>query len=73
MAKLTTNQRKHLSSSEFALPGRRMFPINDEVHRQKALQLAPRALHAGTISQSELEQIRRKAKRKTVGQMVGEG
>lgn len=55
-----------------------MFPLNDEVHREKALQLAPRALHAGSISEKEYEQVRRKAKaqappRKSLGKMIAEG
>jgi hypothetical protein len=35
MAKLTTKQRKSLSSKSFALPGRR-YPIEDRSHAQNA-------------------------------------
>lgn len=37
MAKLTTLQRKHLSASSFALPGRRAYPIPDKSHARNAL------------------------------------
>lgn len=36
MAKLTAKQRNALSSSSFALPGRR-YPINDASHARNAL------------------------------------
>jgi hypothetical protein len=54
MAKLTTAKRNSLSSSTFALPGRR-YPINDEAHARNAL--ARGSQHA---SPSELATIRRK-------------
>jgi hypothetical protein len=34
--KLTSNARKHISSGNFALPGRR-YPINDAAHARNAL------------------------------------
>lgn len=36
MAKLTTDERKNLPASSFALPGRR-YPIPDQSHAQNAL------------------------------------
>lgn len=36
MAKLTTQARKHLATSSFALPGRR-YPIEDKNHARNAL------------------------------------
>ena len=38
MAKdLSTKQRKKLSKTEFALPGKRKYPIPDKAHAQNAL------------------------------------
>ena len=70
MAVLTAAQRRHMPSSEFALPGKRMFPINDETHREKALQLVSRAQHAGSITSSEAATVRRKAK--SLGQRMAD-
>lgn len=63
MSKLTAKQRSGLRSSEFALPGRR-FPINDKNHARAAISMAPRALRAGHISQSQLRSIDAQARRK---------
>jgi len=40
MAKLTAAQRKKLSSSQFALPAQRKFPIHDKSHARNALARA---------------------------------
>src|SRR5574337_1932960 len=75
MAKLTARMRKALPKKDFALPsrkgkggknkaGRGAFPINDNEHAEKAIQLAPRSLHAGNITKSEEQTIIRKAKKK---------
>lgn len=37
MAKLTTEDRKELPDSEFALPEKRAYPIPDESHGKNAL------------------------------------
>lgn len=71
MSKLSAEQRKNLPASAFALPEKRMFPINDEIHREKAVQLAPRALHAGSITAGEAATVRRKAK--GIGHRIAEG
>lgn len=63
MAKLTATQRKKLGPGEFALPGRR-FPINDKVHAEKALQLAPRSEKAGNISPAEEHEVQDEARAK---------
>lgn len=60
MAVLSTKQRKAMSQNEYALPGKR-FPINDPTHQEKAIQLAPRSLHAGNISKAQEKTIIRKA------------
>lgn len=58
--KLTTKARKAIPKSKFAGPGR-SFPIEDKEHAEKAIQLAPRSLHAGNISKSTEEHIIAKA------------
>ena len=63
MSRLTDKQRKHLSADQFAGPGR-TFPINDKTHERKAIELAPRAYHAGNISHRTEQRIIRKAERK---------
>lgn len=37
MSRLTTKERKHLSKSEFAEPGKRAYPIEDKAHARNAL------------------------------------
>jgi hypothetical protein len=37
MAKLTAEERKSLKKSEFALPGKRAYPIPDKSHARNAL------------------------------------
>ena len=63
MAKLEAAARNALPKSEFAGPGR-SFPINDKEHARKAIQLAPRSLHAGNISRATEERIVAKARKK---------
>lgn len=63
MAKLTTAERSKIPSSKFAGPGR-SFPINDAEHARKAIQLAPRSVHAGNISQAVASRIVAKARKK---------
>jgi hypothetical protein len=63
MAKLTEEERKRLKKSEFAGPGR-SFPIEDKIHAEKAIQLAPRAEHAGHITEEEEEHIVAKARKR---------
>ena len=63
MAKLTKSAREQLTSSQFLGPNR-TFPGNDRAHLEKAIQLAPRSLHAGNISKATEQGIIRKAKAK---------
>lgn len=58
--KLTAKARKAIPKKEFAGPGR-SFPIEDKVHARKAIQLAPRSLHAGNITLGQEEHIVSKA------------
>lgn len=37
MAKLATGERKKIPTSEFALPGKRAYPIEDKSHARNAL------------------------------------
>lgn len=43
MAKLGTQERKDLPDSAFALPDEREFPLTDEEHGRKAIQLLPKS------------------------------
>lgn len=69
MAKLTKGERDRLPSKDFAGPGR-SFPINDKIHAEKAIQLAPRAEKAGHISEEEKERIDAKARKKLHGALA---
>jgi len=66
MAKLTGRQRKHMSKSEFAEPGKRAYPINDVSHARNALTRV--AQHG---SESEKEKVRAAVHRKFPG--IGAG
>jgi hypothetical protein len=63
MSKLTTSARNNLSTSVFALPGRK-FPLPDRSHAIAAERLVGRSLKAGNISESQAATVRRKAKAK---------
>lgn len=63
MAKLSSAGRKALPNNQYAGPGR-SYPINDKVHAEKAIQLAPRGVKAGNISQATEQKIVTKAKSK---------
>lgn len=64
MAKLSTTQRNKLTSSSFALPGKRSFPIPDKIHAEKALQLVGRSVRAGNTTPAQAATVRRKASAK---------
>jgi len=66
MAKLSDKKRSELPKKDFAGPNR-SFPVNDKIHAEKALQLAPRAEHAGTISHSTEARIESKARKRLDG------
>jgi len=59
VAKLTGKQRKKLTSSEFAMPAQRKYPINDKAHARNALS---RVAASGTPAQQK--QVRAAVKRK---------
>ena len=59
MAKLTARGRKRISKSNFAIPGKRKYPIHDLVHARNALS---RVAQHGTAS--EKKQVRAAVYRK---------
>lgn len=63
MPKLTAAGRKALPNNQYAGPNR-SYPVNDKVHAQKAIQLAPRGVKAGNISKATEQKIVSKAKAK---------
>jgi hypothetical protein len=65
MARLTAKTRSKIPTSKFAGPGR-SFPVENKVHAEKALQLAPRSEKAGNISPMQEAMIQQKA-RKVLG------
>lgn len=62
MAKLTSAQKKKMSGSKFAGPGK-SFPIPDDEHARKAIQLGARSLKKGNISRAQYKQIVAKARK----------
>jgi len=50
MAKLTSKKRNKLPKSDFAMPGKRAYPINDISHARNALA---RVSEYGTSSQKK--------------------
>ncbi len=59
MGTLSTKQRKGLSKSQFAIPGKRAYPINDPAHARNALA---RVSQYGTPA--EKAQVRRAVHKK---------
>jgi hypothetical protein len=64
MAKLTSDARNQLKSSQFALPGSRRFPIPDRAHAANAKARATQGVKAGTLSPASAAKIRAKANAK---------
>lgn len=52
MARLTTQERKNLPDKDFALPGKRAYPIEDKAHARNALS---RDHNATPAEQHEIE------------------
>ena len=61
MAKLTTKKRKALPKSDFALPSKRKYPVNDKSHAANAKARAQQQYDKGNLSKGELEKIDKKA------------
>lgn len=70
MAKLTAADRDALPDSDFAGPGR-SYPVNDAIHAEKALQLAPRGVAAGNITKAQQAAIQAKARSRLGQQRYG--
>jgi hypothetical protein len=63
MAKLTAAKRKKIPSKEFGEPSKRKYPMPDRRHAANAKSRAAQQLEAGNLSQSEHDEIVRKADR----------
>lgn len=63
MAKLTTKERKTIPKSEFGLPGKKAYPMEDKNHAKNAKARASAAVNAGRMSKSTEEKIDAKANR----------
>ncbi|MDE2105609.1 MAG: hypothetical protein KGL39_50750 [Patescibacteria group bacterium] len=63
MAKLTSAIRSSLPSSEFALPSKRKFPIEDKAHAANAKARATQMVAKGKLSPETAAKIRAKADR----------
>lgn len=61
MAKLTTEKRKKIPKGEFALPGKRAYPIEDKAHARNAKARASEMEHKGRMSKSTEKMIDAKA------------
>lgn len=61
MSKLTSDERKALPDSAFALPGRR-YPIPDAAHARNAIARAEEMYKKGYLSKKEHDTVVRKAR-----------
>ncbi len=61
MGKLSTDARKELPDSDFALPAERKYPVENRAHAANAKARARQMLNRGTISQAEYDKICAKA------------
>jgi hypothetical protein len=64
MAKLTTKRRKALPKSDFGMPGKRAYPINDKRHAANAKARAAQQYKKGKLSASAKAKIDAKANKK---------
>lgn len=64
MAKLSSSRRKALPKSDFALPGKRAYPMPDKSHAANAKARASQAANAGRMSTATKAKIDAKANRK---------
>ena len=61
MADLTAAGRKAIPSSQFGLPGKRAYPVEDRAHAANAKARASQEYNAGRLSAEEKSEIDRKA------------
>jgi hypothetical protein len=60
MSKLTTDARKKLPKSDFALPGGR-YPVEDKAHARDAKARAAQGYKSGHLSAAEKAKVDKKA------------
>lgn len=70
MSKLTTEKRKDLPKSKFALPEAKKYPVEDKPHARNAKARASEMEHKGKISKATEEKIDAKAN-KVLGKKKG--
>ena len=63
MAKLDTKERKKLPKSEFGLPGKRAYPMEDKSHARNAKARASEMENKGKLSASAKAKIDAKAEK----------
>ncbi|HJY22905.1 MAG TPA: hypothetical protein VJ279_08480 [Hanamia sp.] len=61
MTALTTKRRKALPKAEFALPGKRAYPVDTKARAANAKARATQMLSKGKLSTSQKAQIDKKA------------
>jgi len=61
MSKLTSKKRKKLPKSDFGLPGKRKYPMNDKNHAINAKARAEQQYKKGKLSKSSKSKIDAKA------------
>lgn len=61
MAKLSTKKRNSLPTSDFALPGKRAYPVNDRAHAANAKARATQMVDKGKLSEASKKKIDAKA------------
>lgn len=57
MGKLTSGQRKQLSSKQFALPAKKAYPIPDASHAANAKARAAQQVKRGNLTPSQKKKI----------------
>lgn len=63
MSKLTSQQRNKLPKSDFGLPGREAYPMEDRSHAANAKARATQMVNKGKLSESSAQKIYAKANR----------
>lgn len=62
--RMTKAKRAKLPRSEFGIPSKRGFPMNDPKHQRLAISGATRSYNAGNISKGTEERIQSEARAK---------
>ena len=63
MAKLTTSARNALSASQFGIPSKKAYPMEDRAHAANAKARATQQVAKGNLSPSTAAAIKAKANR----------